>query len=283
MRVNVIHISYMTVRTIKLRWLSMAGRTRALHVSVAAVNVVIFILAFTSIYPFPSGDFSIDLPSANEIAWEYDAGLVTVTAPFSIDNGGLYDVEDLVLDYRVTNYSRSLIAEDAIAIGTMKAGEVTSGEIVFEFDLVSLYERGITWMVFNDDLLDFVVDVSCYYTMGLVRFDATYSVSIPWDALIRDVGVEDAWFDLSSYDLLVNYTVVTSDILSGSASVTATLYEGGVALSQAVETVPLGSDQRGTVTLDVPVGSVPDTVVLEIVVADFEVESSFALSSEVFP
>ncbi len=261
----------------------MAGRTRALHVGVAAVNVVIFILAFTSIYPFPSGDFKVDLPSASEIVWAYDAGIVTVTAPFSIDNGGFYDVRDLVLDYRVTNYSRSLIAEDAIAIGTMKAGEVTSGAIVFEFDLVSLYESGVTWMVFNDDLLDFVVDVSCYYTMGLVRFDATYSVSLPWDALIQEVAVEDARFDLSSNDLLVDYTVATSDILSGSTTVTVTLYEDGVALSQAVETVSLGRDHHGTIALDVPLGSLPDTVGLEVVVADFEVESSFALSSEVFP
>ena len=261
----------------------MAGRTRALQVSVAAVNVVIFILAFTSIYPFPAGDFDIDLPSPNDIIWEYDDGLVTVTAPFSIDNGGFYDVQNLVLEYTVTNYSNQPIADETIVVGNLKAGDVTSGEIVFELDLVSLYERGITWMIFNDDLLNFVVDVSCYYTMKLVKFEATYSVSIPWDALIQDVSVVDARFDPSSSDIIIDYRVATSDILSGSTTVTATLYEDGVAVSQTVETVLLGRDFGSTLTLDLPLGAAPDTIALEMSISGFEVEESFELPSEVLP
>lgn len=259
----------------------MAGRTRALRVSVAAVNVVIFILAFTSIYPFPAGDFKIDLPSPNEILWDYDDGVVTVTAPFSIDNGGFYDVQDLTLDYVVRNYSSQLIAEDTIAVGTMKAGAITTGEIVFEFDLLHLYESGITWMVFNDDLLDFTVEVSCYYTMKLVKFDAVYSISIPWDALIQDFSVTDVRLDPLSYDILVDYRVVTSDVLSGSTTVTATLYENGTVLSQTLETVVLGTSHVSTIVLDIPLVSIPDTVVIDAMVAGFDVQESFSISPEV--
>jgi hypothetical protein len=261
----------------------MAGRTRALQISVAAVNVVIFILAFTSIYPFPAGDFKIDLPSPNEVTWDYDDGIVTVTAPFSIDNGGFYDVQDLSIGYVVRNYSNQLIAEDTISVGTMKTGAVSSGEIVFEFDLLDLYERGITWMVFNDDLLDFTVEISCYYTMRLVKFDAIYSVSIPWNALIQDVSVTEVRFDPSSFDLLVDYRVVTSDVLSGSTTVTATLYEDGVALSQTAETVMLGTSHGSTIVLDIPMGSIPDTVVVESDIAGVEVEESFSIPPGVLP
>ncbi|UCE91789.1 MAG: hypothetical protein JSV90_01150 [Methanobacteriota archaeon] len=260
----------------------MAGRTSALQVGVAAVNVVIFILAFTSIYPFPAGDFNIDLPSPNEVLWDYQDGLVTVTAPFSIDNGGFYDVQDLTLDYSVVNYSDQMIAEDTIVVGTMKAGTVTASEIVFEFDLVSMYERGITWMVFNDDLLDFTVEVSCSYTMRLVKFEAIYSVSIPWDALIQDVSVTDVRLDPLASELLVDYRVTTSDLLSGSTMVIVTLYENGTALSQTTQTVALGTDHAGTLSLDIPLGSVPDTAVLEVTVADFYVEQSFSIPSEAF-
>lgn len=255
----------------------MAGRTRALHVGVAAVNVVIFVLAFTSIYPFPAGDFKIDLPSPNEIQWDYDDGLVTVTAPFSIDNGGFYDVQDLSLAYTVTNYSNEMIAEDMIEVGTMKAGTVTDGEIVFEFDLLSLYESGVTWMVFNDDLLDFTVEVSCYYTMRLVKFDAVYSISIPWDALIQEADVTDVRFDVGSSELLVDYRVATSRLLSGSTIVTATLYEDGVPVSETEETVVLGTNHVSTLAMDVPDGFLPDavyTVTLEATIGGFDVEHS---------
>ena len=243
----------------------MASRTRALGAGVAVVNLVIFILAFTSIYPFPAGDFKVDLPSPNEVTWTYDSGLVTVTAPFSVDNGGFYSVEDLTLDYRVTNYTGTMIAEDSVEVGTMKAGEVTSGEIEFELDLVDLYARGLTWMVFNDDLLDFVVEMSCFYTMKLVSLDAVYSVSIPWDALIQSFSISSLRVDpLNPQTVMVDYSLTTSDILQGSTALHAELLEGGVTVSETDETVMLGRSSTGTVTFDVPLGIVPDTVVVEI-------------------
>jgi hypothetical protein len=263
--------------------LLMATRTKALHVGVASVNFLIFILAFTSIYPFPAGDFKIDLPSPNEIIWEYDSGVVNVVAPFSIDNGGFYDVDDLELRYEVTNYSSVLIAQDTVELGTMKAGAVTDGEITFSIDLLEMYARGLTWMIFNDDLLNFVVEVSCYYTMRLVKFDAIYTVSIPWDALIRDVGVDDVAFDPGTMQLMVDYVVATSDILSGDATLTASLLDGSSLVSEVSQTVRLGRVHTGTLVFDVPIGSTPDTVLLEINVAGFQVEVYYAMPAGVIP
>jgi hypothetical protein len=268
---------------IQHRGLLMATRTKALTVGVASVNFIIFLLAFTSIYPFPAGDFEIDLPSPNEILWDYDSGVVTVTAPFSIDNGGFYDVDDLELRYEVTNYTNVLIAQDVIELGTMKAGAISDGEIEFSFDLLELYNEGLTWMVFNDDLLNFVVEVSCFYTMKLVEFDARYSVSIPWDALIQDVAVEDVRFDPGSMQLMVDYRVTTSDILSSEAVLTASLLDGSSVVSETSETVQLGRVHTGTLEFDVPVGSSPDSVLLEIDIAGFPVDVSYSLPAGVIP
>jgi hypothetical protein len=268
---------------IQHRGLLMATRTKALTVGVASVNFIIFLLAFTSIYPFPAGDFEIDLPSPNEILWDYDSGVVTVTAPFSIDNGGFYDVDDLELRYEVTNYTNVLIAQDVIELGTMKAGAISDGEIEFSFDLLELYNEGLTWMVFNDDLLNFVVEVSCFYTMKLVEFDARYSVSIPWDALIQDVAVEDDRFDPGSMQLMVDYRVTTSDILSSEAVLTASLLDGSSVVSETSETVQLGRVHTGTLEFDVPVGSSPDSVLLEIDIAGFPVDVSYSLPAGVIP
>ena len=261
----------------------MANRTKVLQISVACINFLIFILAFTSIYPFPAGDFKVDLPSPNEVMWEYSSGIVTVTAPFSIDNGGFYDVDDLVLRYEVSNYTRVQMARDTVELGTMKAGTVTDGEIEFSFDLLEMYNDGLTWMVFNDDLLDFVVDVSCYYTLQLVEFDARYSVSIPWDALIQDARVDDVRFDPAEMQLAVDYTLATSDILSGYASLTAYLLDGQSVVSEVSQSVRLGRIVSGTVLFDIPLGSTPDSVRVVIDVEGFEVVLSYDLPAGVIP
>jgi len=164
----------------------MATSIRAIQMAIALVNVLIFALVFTSLWPFPSGDFNVDLPSPGDVVWGYEDGVVTVSAPYSIDNGGFYDVDDLVIRYGVTNYTDAPIHSGEIDIGSLPAGHVTSDSIDFTFPLLEMYESGATWMVFNDDFLNFAVEVSCYYTMKLVHFYAEYNVSVPWDALIQE-------------------------------------------------------------------------------------------------
>ncbi|HIH02063.1 TPA: hypothetical protein HA259_08395, partial [Thermoplasmata archaeon] len=218
-----------------------------------------------------------------EVIWEYSSGVVTVTAPFTIDNGGVYHVDDLVLSYEVSNYTRVQIAQDTVELGTMKAGTVTDGEIEFSFDLFEMYNDGLTWMVFNDDLLEFVVDVSCYYTLKLVKFDARYSVSIPWDALIQDARVDDVRFDPAEMQLAVDYTLATSDILSGYASLTAYLLDGSTVVSEVSQSVRLGRITAGTAVFDIPLGSTPDSVRIVIDVEGFEVVLYYDLPAGVIP
>lgn len=257
----------------------MVARVRALQIAVGVVNFAIFTLALTSIYPFPSGDFNVDLPSPNEVEWYYQEGVVTVTAPYSIDNGGFYDVVDLRLDYSVTNASYENLASDVIDIGTIPAGTVREDEIEFGFDILDLYERGFTSMVFNDDLIYLNIGVSCYYTMELVRFEAQYDVTLQWDALIQEFEVDG--FEVSGTELLVDYHLTTSPILSGNAHVHASLYEGDTLVAEDDDTLELGTTDEGRLVFEVPLGSIPDLVVLQVVVLDFETETSVPIPSEV--
>lgn len=251
---------------------------RAVQVAIAVVNVLIFALAFTSVWPFPSGDFKVDLPSPNEIEWNYVAGVVHVSAPYSIDNGGFYAVDDLVISYSVTNYTQSSIHSGVLSLGSLPAGQVTSDTIDFSFPLLEMYESGSTWMVFNDDLLNFAVDVSCYYTMKLVHFHAEYRVSVPWDALIQDVAFE-GW-RVEGGQLLIDYHVSTAEILEGYSSIEARLYNGSTLLALETETVMLGTLHSGTLAFDLPLAAVPDRLVLSMNVLDFPVTETIALDPD---
>lgn len=251
----------------------MAASIRAIQAAIAAVNVVIFALVFTSIWPFPSGDFNIDLPSAGEVTWTYEEGVVTVSAPYTIDNGGFYDVEDLTLSYDVTNYTDVQMHSGTVDMGTLEAGEVTSDTIDFTFPLLEFYESGNTWMVFNDDFLNFRVEVSCYYTMRLVHFYAEYSVSVPWEALIQEAELDDVTSDGSQ--LLVEYHVATSEVLSGSASVTARLYNGSLLVAEDTDSLALGGIHSGEFVFALPLTSVPDRMVVEVQAYEFTSTETF--------
>ena len=236
----------------------MAARTRLLQLAIAVVNIVIAALVFTSIWPFPSGDVKIDLPSANEVQWTYDNGVVHVTAPFSIGNGGFWDIEDLTVSYEVTNYTRQPVINDTIQIGTIKVGDVLDSSLDFEFNLLELYNQGKTWMVFHDDMLNFLIEVSCGYTMKMVKFDATYDVSVIWDALVQSYGILNSTFTspgplpTDPKTVSIEYWLSTSDLLSSlpAAQIGLVLKGNSTTLSQNQTTVQLGGNHTGLISMD---------------------------------
>lgn len=268
----------------------MAARTRLLQLAIAVVNIVIAVLVFTSIWPFPSGDVKVDLPYANEIMWTYSDGVVHVTAPFSIDNGGFWDIDELTVRYEVTNYSHEIIADDTVVIGTIKAGQLVSSQLDFEFDLLELYNQGITQMVFNDDMLNFFLEVTCGYTMKMVKFDATYRVSVPWEALIQDYGLrDDPQFSLGPpITLTVNYSLTTSDLLSAMppAQVTVSYFADSSLMGQGSTQIQLGGASEGTVAMSLtPQLASSYTIVVEVTLADmaFTERIPYSLPPEVIP
>jgi hypothetical protein len=228
----------------------MAVRTKFLQIGIAIVNIAIVALVFTSVWPFPSGEFSVDLPSANDVQWSYSDGNVHVIAPYTIHNGWIYDVNDLVLDYSVTNLERTTLSQNSIRIGTIPAGKVTSSHIDFTFNLTRLYGEGVLGMVFRDDSLHFDIGVTCFYTMKLIKFEASYQAEVPWDALIRAYGVSAPRWTGSS--VAVDYYVETSSILAplGSVPVILSLYDGNgnLLIPLMTQVLRLGTNSTGTLT-----------------------------------
>jgi len=264
----------------------MAARTRFIQLSIAIVNILIAALVFTSVWPFPSGDFKVDLPSANDITWTYEDGIVHIIAPFTIDNRWIYDVDDLSIYYRVTNYSEYEIVEQRMPLGSIPAGQVTESALDFNFDLLELYESGAVSMVFNDDLLTFYVEVSCMYTAKLIKFFASYQVSVPWEALIESYGVLDARYpstiplpgDPISVD--VDYWLHTSSLLRDvpAADVTIRYYGNETLLGTVATTIALGGNYSDTIQIDVTPAFYSDYYIeLVIEVADFELRERIAI------
>jgi len=231
----------------------MAVRTRFLHIGIAIVNIAIVALVFTSIWPFPSGEFSVDLPSTSDIVWSYNVatGEIHVTAGYSVNNGWIFDVDDLAVAYNVTNFEHVTLSKATIFVGTLPAGKVTSSEIDFTFNLTRLYQQGAAEMVFRDDSLHFEINVTCCYTMRLIEFEASYQTDVPWDALIRAYGVSaPRW---SGGSVAIDYYLQTSPLLSSLNPVpplSISVYDGNgnLLLAPIHQSVLLGVNYTGTVT-----------------------------------
>ena len=211
-------------------------------------------LAFTSIWPFPHGDFKVHLPQAKDVTWSYENGLVHVSAPYSIDNGGFYDVDNLVISYSVTNNTRYQLAGDTFDLGKIPKGSIVPGSLDFTFDLLGFYRNGTQWMIFNDDILNFDIHVSCYYTMKLVKFDASYSTGVTWDALIRSWAVIPRPFNITSPSpYLIDYWLNTSDLLNGlpPAHLNVSFSRNGTLLGWGVSDIQLGGNQKGIVNMNI--------------------------------
>ena len=237
----------------------MAARSRFIQLAIAAVDIAIVVLVFTSIWPFPSGDFRIDLPSESEVEWEYVDGLVNVRAPFTIDNGWIYDVNNLTIYYRVTNYTGDELAEQTISIGDIPAQRVTSSEVSFSFNLLELYERGAYAMIFSDDLLTFYLEVSCLYTAKLVKFFASYQIDVDWEALINGYGISDVRYPSTipmpgdPIEVTVDYWLDTATRLHDMppAQVNVSYYGDDTLMGWTYTTILLGGNRSGTVVLDI--------------------------------
>jgi len=238
----------------------MAARTRVLQLAIVLVNLSLIALAFTSIWPFPHGDFKVHLPQAKDVTWSYENGLVEVSAPYSIDNGGFYDVEDFVISYSVTNNTRYQLAGDTFDLGKIPKGSIAPGSLDFTFDLLGFYRNGTQWMVFNDDILNFDIHVSCYYTMRLVKFDASYSTGVTWDALIRSWAIErPSSLPTPGAPYPINYWLNTSDLLNGlpPASLNVSFSRDSELLGWGASEIQLGGDRTGIVNVNILPGFDP--------------------------
>jgi hypothetical protein len=246
-----------------------------LQLAVAATNLIIVALVFTSIWPFPSGEIKVHLPSANEISWTYSDGIVHVEAPYTIDNGWIYDIDDLSISYTVTNGSRSELAGQTIEVGSIPAGSVNSSELDFQFNLLEQYASGIDWMIFHDDMLYFHLEVSCWYTMKLIQFDATYEVSVPWDALIQGYGISGYSYSTGPpFSVSVSYWLNTSDLLRNlpPVPITVSYYGDDTLMGSTQTTVQLGGHFDGTISTNLtPILAVNNSVVLDVQLAGFNI------------
>jgi len=227
----------------------------SLRIFIVLFNIAVAALVLTSIWPFAMGQFQIDLPDDDDVEWFYEDGIVTMVAPIRITNGGLYAVRDVNVTVTVTNSSDFVIVNSTEYWGTIKAGSDISRSITLSIDVNQLIESEAYWMIFNPDYLDVEIFLKCKYTLKLVKFRATYQITMPWDGLIRDMGFGSPQIVNASgnYSLRVPFYVWTNELLSGRGSFSATAYNDTsvTSISSSSANINLGENYSGVLEFQV--------------------------------
>lgn len=258
---------------------------RILQISITIINIAVAALVLTSIYPFVTGNFQVHLPDDSDVGWYYDDGVVTLSAPVGITNGGFYDVTDVRLHVEVENISGFKICDSVSDWGTIQAGSEFMELIEVSVDIVDLLESGAYWMIFNRDYLDVSIEFNCKYTLGLIKFDAFYQVAVQWDGLIQDISFGSPELVNSSGEFYVRvpYTIATDDILSGLGDFSLEVFNDTSSnpIASCDEQIALGTEYDGELALSVAPDVAFDllfrnqtlTVEIEVGFRDFSVET----------
>jgi len=258
---------------------------RILQISITVINIAVAALVITSIYPFVTDNFQVHLPDDSDVGWYYDDGVVTLSAPVGITNGGFYDVTDVRLHVEVENMTGFKICDSVSEWGTIQAGSEFMELLEVSVDVLELLESGAYWMLFNQDYLDVMIEFNCKYTLGLIKFDAYYQVAVPWDGLIQDIsfGSPELVNSSGEYHVRVPYSITTDQILSGLGDFGLEIYNdmSSNPIASSFEQISLGTEYDGELVLSVEPDVAFDllyrnqtlTVEIEIGFRDFSVET----------
>lgn len=220
-----------------------------LKIAIIVINLLIAIISITSLYTVASGEFNVLLPEKDDISWEIQDDQFVFTTNVTIQNGGLYSVEDLTISIKLVeeDLNYSLIEFNHI-VETIprQTDHVELLEIPLDLDFNDWIEAGLDKLIFEDSTLHLSVNVEAYYTMKLVRFYADYTLESPWSAPIRQYEIFPSEivpnFDNDDIAFELPYRLHTADWLTGDITLDAAIRNNNGKISKATETIPLGVD-----------------------------------------
>lgn len=232
----------------------MSTTYQTLRISISMINIAIMVMIILAAWPFVTGDFGVDVPTQNDVAWSYSDGNITVSAPIGIRNGGFYDVNDVVVKMSVENETHYSIINSTNDWGTISAGSHVSRSVVFTVDLKKLLADGSTYMIFHPDSFVVDVEISAKYLLGLIIFTADYQVVYPWEGLIRDMGflTPSLYNDTGAYGVKVPYWLDTNRLLVGlGGDYSVSLRNGtGINVADTTQHVNFGTNYSGNLSLN---------------------------------
>lgn len=227
-----------------MRWGLLATR-----LAIVAANLTILAIILLSTVPLALGGLDVRMPDSGMPEPTIEEGVVTMSVPLEVYNGGYFDIEDFRLFVRITE-GGEVLAEEGSAPADIKAGRYNDLDLSFTMDLNAMDPEVLSILVFEEAILDMRVGVEASYSLGLVRAEMSFNQTMTWEPLISglDIRSSDATVVINgtSLDILVPYRFEASEMVHGqTVQVHATLRNATTQLGEGEETIVLQQVNEG--------------------------------------
>ncbi|NLT37035.1 MAG: LEA type 2 family protein [Methanomassiliicoccus sp.] len=234
-----------------MRWSLWAVRS-----AIIAVDLIIVAIIVLSILPLATGDLSVSIPDDQENEPIMEGDKITMSLPIDVTNYGYFSIDDLTLMLKLSNGDLVLTDQRSQPVD-IPTGGTTRVNLALSMDLDSISDEALKDMVFNSTELLMKLGVEAGYSLSLVKATVNIEESMDWDPLISNYNVDTNNVQVvangSNYDMSVPYTFSASELIQGrTLDIHSQLVNSTGVMSTAVNTVAIGQNNNGLITLAIP-------------------------------
>jgi hypothetical protein len=223
---------------------------------VAILLISIALILFTVSLIYSATKISI---SPSNLSTSIRGSVAVITAPFSVTNGGFFDISDLDIGVVLRNSTGYVYAQNDTIINVITAQTTHDDAVVLAINATDLAAKNAYYNAFHSDQFTVIMTVKCAYAKPLVGFQAVVSQQVPWTAPLANLAVTvgtPAHTPLNSTCemLSVPFTMSGYDGITFSPTIKVTLRDNtGKQVSSIVSTFNVQQDPySGSIQLAIP-------------------------------
>ncbi len=203
---------------------------------IAIFSVVVIVIASIGIYssfvnPLINRASFVDIPSKDQIGWEFKEDSIDVSTSIWINNTGLFDLEDVNLNVIIEGVNVTFVDDDTY-IPSVASGENREVPLNFAIDFELIEEElKIEDLFFENTTFYIISRMTARYPYSMISLELYYDSIIEWKGIIETLEFffEDAHvnslLDDSGSVLNIPFEIESNDIISDTAYVEVTMWD----------------------------------------------------------
>lgn len=232
----------------------------AIRAGIAAISLFIVVMVVLSVMPLASGGLKVDMPEEDEgsgsLGYSYEDGVITVSIPLDIYNGGYFAIEDLRFHIEISE-DGVLLTETSSESADIVPGKENNIVLKMPVDLNDLDQDDRRRLVFEGADLTMDIRVEAVYPLGLSSASIMTAQDMVLDPLISDVSADtgNARFYQNGPDINVEvpYSFGASGMIKGmDFDLRAALSNASAELAHIDLSVTVMEQNYGLLTFVIP-------------------------------
>ncbi len=157
---------------------------RALGWATAALWILVILFSGTVVY----SAMQIGMNFGEEPEMTVSNGEITMSIPFSISNGGLYDISELNITTFIAAEDETVISRSTTTVPLISRGDTVNKTHDISISLDDIVTKNLTYMLFNDINLSVGMFVGLTYAYAIPLTIST-DLSMPWGAPLNNLAI----------------------------------------------------------------------------------------------